>query len=333
MFLRPQLEEYANRFSTELLKGLAPGHEVHLLEDDRILTGFRSQNMSNRRPIQVPIIRGVVVGIDVREWTRRDQLGQFIVAAILNSCILQTIDLIRARGMYEPDEPMLIVPTGDGAYVVFCTRDSLEVLKEAEDKGRNPAEERLASERDKRAEASHVETIAKALSFVLTLNTLLTEYNARKVIVEHREENADGMGVLPIYPRFAVVLEQLLLALDANERLNMIGPAMVTCGRILSTDHGNHFLVNERLLHTCDPYGGLGAVTSRAGLGDWQAHFHSTELPDALVKQGRFRYADVFGHYSDAPLLRLHGMASVRPREYHIGSHDVLRVQSSWQAE
>ena len=358
MASRTLLIKRAADFAAELNQGLSAGHFIKPLDENLIGVGFRQTPAIIRKEIKLPVEWGVVVGLDIREWTKRSAPGQLVVAAIMNGQILQTRDLLRAHGLFSHDDPLLIVPTGDGAYIVFDAGGEVETLEPAENqvkaaREKEKAERKAGTEapsdevkREKQeataalvkasAEAEkaawkRVTAIGKALCFVLTLNAFFSEQNSRGVSSAWSSRKSQDMPVLPIYPRFALTIDRMLLCIDktnGNDRLNAIGPAMVTCGRLLSSDHGNHFLVHDRLLHECAPYGGLARVASRlGGMGsDWDAHFHYTELPETKIKSGQFRYADVFGHYGDAPLLRLHGRESASPLEYHIGSHDVLRL-------
>ncbi len=372
MISRDELRRQAEQLMEDLSRGFQAGHLIEPHSRYRVGIGYRSTRTLGLEDVRLPVRWGAIVGLDIREWTRRDHASQLIVATIANSCVVHAVDILHEHGLFTKDDPLFALPTGDGVYMVFDAGEDLEAdgaqvgheereavteLVEAIRK-REEAQahfdpkqsktaatlanaitaEKEAKERfdsvsgkpsggrieTKNAERERVEAIGKALSFILILNTLLLEQNARRPAGESLFREEKEMSVWPIYPRFSLTLDRLLPCLDANKKLNVIGPGMVTCGRLLSADHGNHFLVHDRLLHECDPHGGLARVASRAGVGDWDAHFHCAELPDAKIKSGSFRYADVFGHYMDTPLLRLHGVRSIPPMEYHIGSHDML---------
>ncbi len=328
MMLSDMLLKEAHKFAEKLGSGLNSGHYIEPTEDEGIQIGFRSMPGIGIERVKLPVRWGVVAGLDIREWTKRSSSGQLIVAAIMNSCILRALKLLQAEGLFTTEDPLIVVPTGDGAYVVFYGGTDEEAVANSDVLNEQKIKERQSQlQKIHQATEDRLEAIQKALSFVLVVNAFFMEQNARGKSCAwgiQKEETS----VLPIYPRFALTLDRMLLCIDVKDRLNAIGPAMVTCGRILSSDHGNHFLVHDWLMHECDLYGGLARVASRAGLGDWDAHFHCAELPEKQIKSGRFRYADVFGHYSDGPLLRLHGIRSVKPMEYHIGSHDILRLGS-----
>ncbi len=330
------LREIAKAFGDDLINGLSAGHFIELAEDEKIQIGFRAMPGLERKIVELPVRWGVVAGLDIREWTKRNPSGQLIVAAIMNSCILHALRILQTEGLFTKEDPLLVVPTGDGAYVVFDAgadeeesskkeKEERKIVEELNEQSIKERQERL--QKLQQATEDRLEAIQKALSFVLIVNAFFVEQNARGRSCAWGIQDEET-SVLPIYPRFALTLDRMLLCIDVKEKLNAIGPAMVTCGRILSSDHGNHFLVHDWLMHECDLYGGLARVASCAGLGDWDAHFHCAELPEKQIKSGRFRYADVFGHYSDGPLLRLHGIRSVKPMEYQIGSHDILRLGS-----
>lgn len=329
MFCLDRFKSMISEIDELLRKGLEAGHVIKALTDNQIEIGFQSLRKSAGRAFTLPLIDGIVVGIDVREWTKRGVAGQVIVAAILNACAVQTVEMFREHGLFDKYDPLLLVPTGDGMYVVFVIDASIgQQLQIWKDHGKKSE---TGPNEEERIEVAKVETTAKALSFILTLNTLLAQHNARRTFDDSQlpTEEKGTMGITPIYPRFSIVSDKILPCVDINDNLNAIGPGMVTCSRILGTDKGNHFLVHDKLLHECDRAGGIAAVAGRVGLGDWKANLHFSEIPEIPVKSGKFRYADVFGHYSDAPLLRMQGMSSVRPKQYHIGSHDVLRLENS----
>lgn len=321
-----RIEERAEEFHNALLRGLKPGHRIRL-QDEKFEVFYRtSPTLPAGDACVVPLIEAVVVGIDVREWTRRGIHNQLVLAAILNHSILEAIDMLRNADVFRAGcDPFITSPTGDGAYIVFAAGG----VKEKKDhgatgSGKKKTETPKESEAERRARN---EAMEKALLLVLTINTLVSEYNARDLFAEKPPKEKDEMEVLPIYPRFAVTMDRILVSRDVGGNRTAIGPAMVSCARILSTDHGNHFLVHDRFLHECYHRGGIDKVVSGAGVGDWDAHFHLTEIPDTQVKFATYRYADVFGHYSDQPLLRMRSMMrSVKPIRYHIGSHDVLRI-------
>ncbi len=317
MIFREDLIEKARESGRDLMRAIEPGHYVRINGDGSFSIGFpTARNMFLKRSV-LPRIEGITVGIDVREWTRRTSFGQLAIAGVLNACVATAVELLRKVAVLDPGEPIVTVPTGDGAYLVFD--DGKGIKKEGGE----------AIDTEGFPEA----VIGKTLSFVLTLNTLISEYNMRGRFEEDQPPVGGSRGqsfsILPIYVRFALTLDELLLCIDLNNGLGVVGPGVVSCTRILQTDQGNHMLLHDRLLHECDKYGGLTRITSTTSAGDWHPKFHVAELPEVQVKAGKFRYADVFGNYTDEPLLRLRGAASVKPAEYHIGSHDVVRLRGS----
>ena len=100
--------------------------------------------------------------------------------------------------------------------------------------------------------------------------------------------------------------------------------AMVTCARILSADHGNHFLMDYALLKDLERHGGLGNLCG----GQWGQRLHTALLDEVKVKSGKFRFADIFGFYHDGLLLHALRHLHQKPRTYHIGSHNVASIDS-----
>jgi len=339
----------------KLMQACEPGREVKLPERETrsseivVDIGYRSLPHFQGERLSLPTGKAIVVGIDVREWTRRSWPAQMVITSILNTCILKSRKVLRDAGVLARDEPLIAVPTGDGAHLVFI--DKKEIGRRSEQwtaDGDGDAEGRTkqypavpgAGEKGSNGDAGgrreqrrlDKDLLGRVLSFVFILNTLVTEYNHRRLSGGSQEEDPEDAGklrILPIYPRFCLTWDDVLLCIDLNDRLNAVGRGMVTCARILASDHGNHFLVHTGLLHEAQKSGGLARIAKVSPVGDWDARLHITELPEQQVKSGSFRYADVFGHYSDAPLLRLLRSPSVTPQIFHIGSHDVQQVRGS----
>ena len=109
---------------------------------------------------------------------------------------------------------------------------------------------------------------------------------------------------------------------DFNDALNCVGNGIVTCGRILSSDHGSHFLIDNELLRAIQTRGGLPSLCN----GRWEHRLHSALLHEQKVKTSRVRYADVFGFYTDTPLLVALNRINTPSTRHHIGSHDMLSL-------
>jgi hypothetical protein len=259
--------------------------------------GMLKHSHEGLRPVPV-----VVVGMDIREYSRRADVDMLFLSLMLHATIEKTLKILRMGGMLEDDEPMIFIWTGDGAHVIF-------------DCG-NRGEERHFIPR---------QTIEKAFAFVLTLNALVWQDNWRNAFREKDEgggpESAQERSkkVLPMGVRYTMTYGDVLLLVDINRVINCVGNPMVTCRRILGVDHGDHWLIQDRLLDCVCQMGGLARIAE----GAWEQRWHMAELPDKCIKEGIFRYADVFGHYMDGPLLRFLGNWGEQPTMYHIGSHDV----------
>jgi hypothetical protein len=297
-------------------------------------------------------IPALVVGIDVREWTRRTPAIRTIITALLYNNIKRTCDIIRKTGLFTENEPTFISHTGDGAMAVFdtweywkdgdyncfwdgkkCKQSCLDPKLEERwcpgqknnnsthtDAQNNAKQPLYEQDRDSRI----YKCILKALAFIFSLNAMTQHDNEGKRFnvlsdpynSEAREE------YLPLYLRYALSFGRVTPVIGALDQLECIGTPMVTCSRILSTDHGNHFLLDRDLLVQINKFGGLLRIGEREPKFNWKQELYVSELPDKNVKYGSFRYADVFGHHEDGPLLQARGMSHVQPHRFQIGSHD-----------
>jgi len=174
-----------------------------------------------------------------------------------------------------------------------------------------------------------------AVSFVFTLNAILHNDNTNQIFTDDSELSSGRHPTFPIECRYAMSYDDVLLLEDLTRthlashqedreedilnNLNCIGNAMVTCSRILSTDHGNHFLVDNNLLQMIASCGGLEKLCG----GQWGQRLHLTLMNDVKVKSGVFRYADAFGYYHDRLLMDAIRKIHQRCETYHIGSHNI----------
>ena len=268
--------------------------------------------------------KAIVVGIDLREYSRRVAAKQLFLTLTLHANIDRAISTLRDVGLLPQYEPRIIIQTGDGAYVVFFSPDEVERIVRPTDRSKQTRSESQASYSTATVSKSAVtfQTVATyAFSFLFTVNTLMEHDNVRNGFVDETpgKGDVDDFPVFPAYPRFAVSYDEVLLLADINSSLNCVGNGMVTCSRILSTDKGNHLLVHDKLIKELLLTGGLEKLGNRA----WEQVLHEATLHDIKVKTGTFRFADVFGHYSDHPILHALGWQNQPATRYQIGSHDL----------
>jgi hypothetical protein len=312
----------------------------------------------------IPTVKAIVVGLDIREYSRRSPEQQLFLTLNLHASIHKAIRLLQRAGICSLfGEPRIIVQTGDGAHVVFTFIDAFNpfeaarrwkvncgALKQLEEKrkkleeeprdGVKPKDRQHALEKNR--EESQIEkkkidqyarekeqqeanyfphAIWQAMSFVFTLNGIMNGDNTRQSFY-FEDPKSKIIPAFPLECRFAMSYEDVLLLSDISGNLNCVGKGMVTCARILSTDHGNHFLIQEQLLNALARHGGLLAV----GGGLWENRLHYTMLEEARIKHAGFRYANVFGFYRDGPLLPAIGRLHDPPKTYQIGSHDLRTI-------
>lgn len=331
----PLLIKEVGGWQKPLLREYQQGYELHFKEEQCGLWSAHSQvprhefyqGLAFRRSEFriLPRVKAVIVGLDIREYSKRPPEVQLFLTLNLHSSIRLTRQELQRSGLISPDEPRIVVQTGDGAYVVFTFLDACdpfelnEKWKGAEDER---AKERLA--RNKRAnEAAHISTAASdAMSFVFALNAILAvdaEQRRFELDLDSRRLGGDQAPAFPIECRYALSYDDVLLLVDINGSLNCVGSGMVTCSRILASDKGAHLLVDEKLLRDLEPSGGLMGL----GGGLWGQELHTALMDETQVKKTSLRYADVFGFYHDAPLLEAFGRSPDQRRAYHIGSHNV----------
>lgn len=260
-------------------------------------------------------VPAVVVGLDIREYTRRPEPNQFYLTFLLETGIVRALEILRDHLAATGGEPSVIQPTGDGALLVFSTRSPSDREAESE-----PAEDSREVERLLR------QRVDWAFSFVLVLHSILAQWNERWPIQSDLPlDPLDGDPSDDIYPigvRYAMSMGRGCYLEDSNGCLSCVGDCLVTCSRILSTDRGEHFLIQDRIMHLILRDGGL----ERLAGGIWQQEFSRADLPEKLVKRNRLRYTDVHGHYTDEVLLRILGRRMQPTRRYYIGSHDILAI-------
>ncbi len=277
--------------------------------------------------------RAVVVGVDVREWTRRSWAVQSMITAILYDNIRHVCDTLQNVGILRDGQPSVVSHTGDGAMLVFdCADDASKkprdyCLATGHHSGKcqlcpQPGEDRLP-----------IDVINGVMAFVYALNAITQQDNYgerfRTAPCGQRvESELEGPTIeyLPVYLRYALSHGRVLPVIGVYGQLECVGEPMVTCNRILSTDHGNHLLFSRDLLREIDRHGGLLQLGKGHPVFDWKHVLYVSESADKDLKCRNFRYADVFGYHEDGPLLRALGQTAFEPRRYQIGSHDTRMV-------
>jgi hypothetical protein len=295
-----------------------------------------SENDSDERSLGIlPCVKAITVGLDIREYSRRMPEQQLFLTMCLFAAINRGIELLRRAGMIEPDEPRVTAQTGDGALIVFTSVDAFNPVRRMEELLCGPGDGKPSfnegaggaayAQEKRKVELERLPRLAEqAFSFVFAVNSLIENENRRQGFVEQPIGGHASTAVFPVAVRYAMSYDNVLLMLDVNEVLNCVGRGMVTCARILATDHGNHFLIEDSLLRALAPLSGVNGI----GGGVWGQRLHSAVLQEARVKTNVVRYADVFGFYSDGPLLMAQGRHRAPRRQYHIGSHDVGAIDS-----
>ncbi len=320
--------------------------DLHICRKDRglLVTGTYSALPEVSRSVRIGTMRAVVVGVDVREWTRRSWAVQSMITAILYENIRRVCESLRKVGFLAEDQPSVISHTGDGAMLVFGCGEEGAASPSEGDQGLDRVDECpvvaggtrtcqacLDPHRDS---GLPIDVINTAMAFVYALNAMTQQDNfgERFKTTSLNQQGvppaeAEEMEYLPVYLRYALTHGRVLPVIGVLGQLECVGEPMVTCNRILSTDHGNHLLVSRGLLREIDRHGGLLELGRGNPAFDWKHVLYVAEMSDKLLKYGRFRYADVFGYHDDGPLLSGLGETVFEPRRYQIGSHDVRMVE------
>jgi hypothetical protein len=245
-----------------------------------------------------PMADVVVVGLDIKEYSVRETHEQLALEIMLLASVQKALHILIAGGALKPDAPLCVTNTGDGMRVVFAVD--------------------FTARGDRLRRSSLEGAIDQAFAFVLTMNAMVSEDNERQPF-----RASDKGSLYPVSLRFAVTYGKvLILHLSEAGNRTVIGEPIVTSARILSSDSGNHLLMEEKLQTEVDRTGGMNAVCH----GEWDQRFHVTTMREVAIKQSKCRFVDIFGHYSDAPLLRMLRRDPKGCRIYHIGSHDVSQV-------
>jgi class 3 adenylate cyclase len=295
-------------------------------------------------------IEAIAVGLDLREYSRRDPANQLLLTLMLEAGIRKTRRILEGGGILPPQEPRVVEPTGDGALVFFTALDhydsrglpeaqSCTQCRRAPKRSEHDWPCSLWHLRKRTIEADHfLEAVDRAMAFVFALNAIVSNDSNRcadPASLPRSGASAAGGSTPPAYPvecRFAVTWGEVLLRTDEGRAvlytlgggaLRCSGNALITCNRILMTDKGSHFLIHDDLLRKLEPHGGLASVCQ----GQWRHRLHCALLPKSTVKSGAYQFADAFGFYDDGPLLRALGNPYQEPREYYIGSHDIRSIQ------
>ena len=146
------------------------------------------------------------LGIDIMKYSQGSTHERLISSVKLYAFIENTINWFKRK---RPDlgvEPEVIIPTGDGALLVF---------------------------------KMHAKSIIEAVQFLLILNLRSYVHNidvppvGSKVPIVH----------IPI--RFALGCGNAIFIRDVNDNKNVVGDTIINCSRILSFDEGKHFLIDK----------------------------------------------------------------------------------------
>jgi hypothetical protein len=341
-----KLEKQVEQWQKALMAPYLNGREMHFRTlDKRVCVAYStSPPVGNAMGLDpqfigiLPRIKAVVIKMDVREYSRRSTEDQLFLTSTFFAWIERARDLLTCASLLTKDEPRITIQEGDAAYFIFTPpsvidfeeksgalskqlKTNMDKLSHTEDWRSIASLKNVFNEfvawRDQ-CEREELPIIAgQAFSLIFALNALMKHDNGRKAFSSHNEEQA--LPPFPVESRFAASYDDVLLLRDINRQLNCVGNGVVTCGRIISADHGGHLLVHHELFKALDTHGGLENLCSRR----WGQQFHSAVFDAVKIKTGEFRYVDIFGYHNDRPLLDGLHLYTTPSRVYSIGSHDV----------
>lgn len=240
---------------------------------------------------------GYIIGIDVVGYSRRSIDGQLLVTTWLFSIIESAIRNLRSIGWIPPNQPSVLIPTGDGALMVID-------------------------------DTAHLGAAAAILYHVqMSLEDINRNHMARGVSRTFNE--TQPYPVIPIQCRFVLAKGLTVPITGPNGADNAVGPGLVTCARILAASKGSHYLVHAEVMDDFNALCGIDGVQSRGDPWDWSQSLHCALLPEKSVKSARLSFYNVFGKFAPMALLMKLGVRKKkggRAPLYNLGSHDVSTI-------
>lgn len=251
--------------------------------------------------LPLPIEQKYTVGVDLVGFSKRPTEGQLFLTAVLFSRLDSTVRLLRQVKWLGHKDPSAIIPTGDGALLVF-------------------------------------ESFNQAFAAILALHMFLSDVMlGRWCRVSPDLDKTWPAPALPFEIRYALAQGELIPIRDPNGQLNYVGDGLVRVARLLGASKGSHLLIDERVMTERYNVGGINAQNEEEC--SWSQELHVSGRLERRLKSGTYGFYNVFGFFASTGLMRRladtccndekrewsHGVANTSQR-YEIGSHDVSTI-------
>lgn len=241
--------------------------DVLEVEDAFIFSFANPATPSSRSETSVRIDKDTcTLGIDVQGYSNLNLSDQFLTSVKITAVIERTVSWIEKNAPSASHRPDAIVPTGDGAYLFFGTEGL---------------------------------SLNHALNFMTILALNITTYNQQ---IPRMGATYNGQYI-PV--RFALATGRSLHMKDPNGNTNVVGESIISCSRILSCDHGTHFVISEHAAALLRKSGHDLATGIRIALSPILAHLNlsiSSTL-QRTCKEQVFKYLNILLEYDLADLL------------------------------
>lgn len=234
--------------------------------------------------------RRYVVGIDVVDYSRRSDEGRLYLTTIIFASIESALALLTSVGWTSSVPSDQVLPTGDGAFVLF-------------------------------------DTWHEAFAFIMCLQMFIEDVNRGPDAGVDRSFAGDEFPYLPCEVRYALAVGNAYTVASPRGR-DFVGSSLVTAARILGASSGAHLLVDDEVMSEIIEYGGINEVGRYFEECAWNQRFHLARMPSAQVKAQTVHFWNVFGLYDVIALqtrVAKHREARfpVDSRTYAVGSHNV----------
>lgn len=182
--------------------------DVHI-DRNKIIIEFYNEDSKKPMGASSLLIHNYVttLGIDIVGYSKGNVYEKVVSSAKLFAFINQTIDWFRRKRPDLSQGPEVIIPTGDGAFLVF---------------------------------KMHAKSVMEAIQFSLILNLRLHIHNTDVPPVGGR------VNIVRIPLRFTLACGDAVFISDVNNNKNVLGDSVINCSRILSLDTEAHFLIDEQ---------------------------------------------------------------------------------------
>ena len=235
-----------------------------------------------------------ILGLDVVGYSRRSIDGQLFLTSYLYAIVEQSVAHLRLRNWMPGTQPCVMIPTGDGAMLVFD-------------------------------DTIHLQFMSALLYHINMMIEDINRHYLHRGVAAGLDRDQD-FPILPLHCRYAIAKGDVIHMEGLDGVNNAVGPGLVTCARILAASKGAHLLVQSDVMDDFDREGGIDGVARQGDPWNWEQSLHSALMPETKVKATTVRFYNVFGKYRPVHLMRAAGSTDDDVATYNIGSHDVSTI-------